>query len=148
MNRTSRTVGLIVLLAAGPRYILPQSPTAGAGVLPTASWHVVNDKIITVNEGGRTIVRFEERPGGGMAWNPALDLADGDIEFDVKGRDVLQKSFVGVAFHITSDTTFDLVYLRPFNFRAADSTRHAHAVQYVTVPEHPWEQLRTEHPGV
>ncbi len=30
----------------------------------------------------------------------------------------------------------------------ADSTRHAHAIQGPSYPEHPWQQLREQHPGV
>jgi hypothetical protein len=54
---------------------------------------------------------------------------------------------VGVAFHGLDDTTYDAVYFRPFNFRTADSARHAHAVQYVSHPTYPWQKLREEHPG-
>jgi hypothetical protein len=83
-----------------------------------------------------------------MAWSPALAFTDGDIEFDVRGRDIPGHSFVGIAFHIISDTSFDAVYLRPFNFQAADSARRAHAVQFVSSPAYPWDRLRAEQPGV
>ncbi len=83
----------------------------------------------------------------GLAWSPELAFTDGDIEFDVRGRDVPGHSFVGIAFHIVSDTSFDAVYLRPFNFRAADSARRAHSVQFVSSPAYPWDRLRAEQPG-
>jgi hypothetical protein len=66
----------------------------------------------------------------------------------VRGKDVPQQSFVGVAFNGVDDQTFEAVYLRPFNFRAADSDRRSHAVQYVAHPAFPWHRLRSEHPGV
>ena len=34
-------------------------------------------------------------------------FTDGEIEFDARGRDVYQKSFVGVVFHVQNDTTWD-----------------------------------------
>jgi hypothetical protein len=59
---------------------------------------------------------------------------------------VLQRSFLGVAFHRRDDKTYDVVYLRPFNFRAEDPARHQHAVQYMAVPNHDWSLLRKEFP--
>src|SRR5213592_548473 len=32
-------------------------------------------------------------------------------------------------------------------FGRADSTRHSHAVEYVSQPGFPWQKLRSEHPG-
>jgi hypothetical protein len=53
---------------------------------------------------------------------------------------------VGVAFHGKNDTTYESVYIRPFNFRATDPARHQHAVQYMTVPEFDWPLLRERFP--
>src|SRR5207237_504148 len=69
------------------------------------------------------------------------------IELDIKGKDVQGQSFVGVAFHGVDDTTYDAVYLRPFNFKTDDPVRNTHAVQYVSHPTYPWQKLRAEHPG-
>jgi len=91
-------------------------------------------------------VHLSEREGPGVVWVEGSDLADGSIEVDIRGRDVLQKSFVGIAFHRTDDTTYEAVYLRPFNFRAQDPVRHQHAVQYIAAPEYDWPRLRKEFP--
>jgi hypothetical protein len=56
----------------------------------------------------------------------------------------VQGSFVGVAFRVQDAKTYDAVYFRPFNFRAADPDRKAHAVQYISEPEWPWQRLRKE----
>ncbi|MEP6492481.1 MAG: family 16 glycoside hydrolase [bacterium] len=111
-------------------------------------WHLVDRTVEHLTVDGRRAVRFDERPGSGSAWNSNVVFTDGEIEFDARGRDELQKSFVGVMFHAVSGTDAEIVYLRPFNFRAADSTRHAHAVQYTSYPVFSWEKLRAEHPGV
>ena len=64
----------------------------------------------------------------------------------MRGRDVLQKSFLGLAFHGKDDNTYESVYLRPFNFRATDPDRHQHAVQYMAAPDYDWPRLRKEFP--
>jgi hypothetical protein len=68
------------------------------------------------------------------------------IDVDVRGKDVLQQSFLGVAFHRKDDQTYESVYLRPFNFQATDPARHNHAIQYMQVPEFDWPILRQKFP--
>src|SRR5215470_11262907 len=82
----------------------------------------------------------------GLAWIDGTDFGEGTIELDVRGKDVFQQSFVGVAFHGKNDTTYESVYVRPFNFRATDPARHDHAVQYMTLPEFDWPRLRERFP--
>jgi hypothetical protein len=101
-----------------------------------------------VREGGATILRLDERATDGVAWTTDSTFDVGTIRVAIRGRDLLQRSFVGVAFAGVNDSTYEAVYLRPFNFRATDSTRHAHAIQYIAAPSYPWERLRREHPGV
>lgn len=84
--------------------------------------------------------------GPGVVWIEGTDLGEGTIAVDVCGRDVLQRSFLGVAFHRQDDRTYEAVYLRPFNFRAEDPARHQHAVQYIAVPANDWPQLRQAFP--
>jgi hypothetical protein len=107
---------------------------------------VHNRQVIPFTEGNRNALRFDERAGDGLAWWPDTNFANGTIEFDVRGKDVFQKSFVGVAFHGTHETTYDAVYFRSFNFRASDPARRNHAVQYVSMPTYDWQKLRSEHP--
>jgi hypothetical protein len=91
-------------------------------------------------------VRVSERVGPGVVWIEGVDFTQGTIEMDVRGRDVLQQSFLGIAFHGASDSAYDVVYLRPFNFRATDPVRHQHAVQYAVLPDYDWPRLRKEFP--
>ena len=85
-------------------------------------------------------------PGNGFAWIDGTDFGEGTIEVEIRGRDVMQQSFVGVAFHGKDDKTYEAVYLRPFNFRSPDPTRHQHAVQYIAMPDYDWPRLRKEFP--
>ena len=101
-----------------------------------------------VADGARTVVRLDSLAGTGVAWLEGVELGDGTIEVELRGADLPGASFVGIAFHGVSDSTYEAVYLRPFNFRHADSASRAHAIQYVSHPGYPWRRLRTEHPGV
>ena len=100
-------------------------------------WKVVGRKVAVVNDGNRQTVQFDEAAGQGLAWLEGVEFINGVIEFDVKGKDELQKSFVGVAFRVVDATTHDAVYFRPFNFKSGDPVRRAHAVQYVSHPAFP-----------
>jgi len=91
-------------------------------------------------------VHVSQKMGNGLIWIEGSDFAEGTIEVDIRGRDVLQQSFVGIAFHGKDDSTYEAVYLRPFNFRAADPVRHQHAVQYIAPPDYDWPRLRKEFP--
>ncbi len=147
VTRSLLTAALALLpgTLAAQGTVTAQLPGAQA---PAGGWRLFTRAIETRVEGGREYLAFVGEPDTvGLAWSPELRFTDGEIEFDVRGRDIVGHSFVGIAFHVTSETSFDAVYLRPFNFRAADSARHAHAVQFVSSPDYPWDRLRAEQPG-
>jgi len=95
---------------------------------------------------GKTTVHLNAADGPGVVWINDLTFSTGSIEFDVKGKDVLQESFVGIAFHGMNDSTYEGVYLRPFNFQASDTLRKKHAVQYIALPKFDWPYLRETYP--
>jgi hypothetical protein len=99
-------------------------------------------------DGARRGVHISAAPGEGGAWVEGVAFETGTIELELRGKDVLQQSFLGIAFAGTNDSTFEAIYLRPFNFRAADPVRKMHAVQYVSQPVYTWQKLRTEQPEV
>lgn len=108
---------------------------------------VVNRTLSLAHEGATQVIHLDAKDDNGVAWIKGQQFTEGTIEVDIKGRDVLQHSFVGIAFHGTDNKTFEVIYFRPFNFRATDPVRKSHAVQYVALPGYDWEKLRTEHPG-
>ena len=139
--------------------LIPVRTTTEGAVQPAGAVQRINlaeqlaaGKLRAVNrEAGRQedtpgAVHVSEKEGPGVVWIEGSNFADGTIEVDVRGKDVLQRSFVGIAFHRKDDSTYEAVYLRPFNFRAEDPARHQHAVQYVAVPEFDWPRLRKEFP--
>jgi hypothetical protein len=104
---------------------------------------------------GRTATALPDRPGGiavsaaegpGLVWIEGSNFGLGTIEIDVRGKDVLNGSYLGVAFYRSDDNTYEDVYVRPFNFRATDPMRHQHAVQYESMPRYPWMALRQQFP--
>lgn len=108
---------------------------------------VSNRQMTPLDEGARHGLRLDAHDGDGVAWWPDVQFSNGTIELDIRGKDVLQQSFVGVAFHGLNETTFDAVYFRPFNFKSDDPVRRSHAVQYVSHPTYTWNKLRTERPN-
>ncbi|OLC73994.1 MAG: hypothetical protein AUH78_12145, partial [Gemmatimonadetes bacterium 13_1_40CM_4_69_8] len=92
-------------------------------------------------------LRLSSSPGDGVAYLRGTEFGNGTIEVDIRGKDVQGQSFVGIAFHGVDSTTYDAIYFRPFNFRTPDSTRHSHAVQYISHPTYTWQKLRAERPG-
>src|SRR5450755_2302136 len=49
-------------------------------------------------------LHLDEKPGIGLAWLDGVYFSSGTIEFDVRGKDIMQQSFVGIAFHGINDS--------------------------------------------
>jgi hypothetical protein len=109
---------------------------------------VVNREVKLVSENGKNFIQLSENKEEGLIWLPIKDFKNGKITIKVRGKDVLQRSFVGLAFHGLNDTTYDAVYCRPFNFFAKDSVRKIHAIQYISHPIFTWKKLRDERNGI
>src|SRR2546421_7661878 len=143
MNRHAPVSAM--LAAAG---LLTASSVAGQErTLDPKSLQVFNRSVSSFKDGTKTGLRLSEGADNGVAYLQGIELGNGTIELDIRGKDVPQQSFVGVAFHGVDDTTYDAVYFRPFNFRTDDLARRKRAVQYVSHPTYPWQKLRAEHPG-
>ena len=101
----------------------------------------VHNRDVAYEEGAH----LNGKPGDGFLRLNGKTFANGSIELDIKGVDEQGRSFVGFAFHGLNDSTYDVIYFRPFNFR--NPQRNRHSVQYVSLPENDWYTLRTDHPG-
>lgn len=119
--------------------LLAQTPSTP---LKKPAYTTHNRTIEILTEGRRQVLRFSEAEGAGLAWINGIEFTEGTIEFDARGRDVFQKSFLGIAFHGADNETYETVYLRPFNFHAADPARKIHALQYAYEPKFGFQQLR------
>ncbi len=94
----------------------------------------------------RNGVRLSQAHGNGVAWVEGTEFRSGTIEVDVRGREEAKQHYVGVAFHRSDDGTYEAAYVRPFNFRATDPVRKQHAVQYISLPDYDWPDLRKSSP--
>ncbi|ULQ55241.1 hypothetical protein KJS94_11365 [Flavihumibacter rivuli] len=115
-----------------------------AGLWKQGRLSVVNRDAQLATDGGRPYLKLSEAKGEGLVWLPVEDFENGKIVIDMRGKDVLQRSFIGIAFHGVNDSTYEGVYCRPFNFFATDSIRRIHAIQYISHPEFTWKRLREE----
>ncbi len=149
-NRIYRitTKMIILYIACLSQNSFAQKQVIKPDISRSRRFQLVNRKItISTNKDGKAIVHLDSKPNQGIAWIKGLTFKSGNIEFDVKGKNVLQQSFVGVAFHGLNDSTFDVVYFRPFNFQSADAIRKSHSVQYISLPQYDWQILREKYPG-
>ena len=120
---------------------------------------VHNRTVQVKREGEREVVRFDARPQHGFAWWHDVAFGTGTIDFQVRGKNEPQRSFLGIAFHGVHDggepddlsygdgLTYEAVYFRPFNFLAEDPDPRSHMVQYVFPSEQHWRPLREGRPG-
>lgn len=116
----------------------------------TTTYPDINDaskwKVYNRTTKADTAVYVNSNTGDGVVWLKDLIFKEGEIELDIRGKDIQGKSFVGIAFHGQDDTTYEAVYFRPFNFKSPD--RNTHSIQYISHPENPWFKLRETLPGV
>lgn len=112
-----------------------------------------NEKIKAVN---RTISLYKDQPdavemnamtGDGLGILEDIEFEKGIIEVELLGENNPGRSFIGIAFNIQDDHTFEAIYFRPFNFVAEEQIRKDHMVQYIFHPEFTWKKLRDERTG-
>jgi hypothetical protein len=105
-------------------------------------WQSFNREARTSDDG---TIELNAKPGDGILLLKGSTFSDGTFQLQLKGENKQGGSFVGLAFHIQDEKNYEAIYFRPFNFRNKD--RENHSVQYVSMPDHPWEKLRAESPG-
>lgn len=130
-------------------------PVALAAVPALGAHNKVASQI--VEHQGTRAVQLRDLGGGGedrMALLDGVCFLNGELRLRLAGElgpdaGPNDRGFVGIAFRVSEDlSTFEGVYLRPTNGRAADPVRRSRAVQYHSVPEWGWQRLRRESPGV
>ncbi|MBB5637710.1 hypothetical protein HDE68_003635 [Pedobacter cryoconitis] len=100
----------------------------------------------------QSVTLIEDHPmhgvsANGIVWLGDTEFSTGTIDIDLRGKDIFQQSFLGIAIG-PDTTTYEAVYFRPFNFQSTDEIRRNHTVQYISHPDYPWEKLRDEFPLV
>ncbi len=134
---------------------LSRIPAAEVPVLDLSTFEFKNAKTEVTNWLGVSALKMVEAgrsPGEAFARIKGQIFHDGTIEVDVAGKPgmnagPLARGFIGVAFRIQADgKRMENIYVRPANGRAPDQVRRNHTLQYVSVPDWPWERLRKEYP--
>ncbi|HSR99712.1 MAG TPA: hypothetical protein VLM79_21815 [Kofleriaceae bacterium] len=168
MVRNDFIVGALLVTCACSRATSPETQPrvtpeadARAEVRPdvakigdAAAWRTMNAEARVAVEGGKQVLRLAPIGGNrkgsniGMALAAGVACAEGTIDVDLRGQGEGGASFVGVAFGVEDAGRYEAVYFRPFRFRSTDAVQRSHAVQYVAWPEHTWEALRAQSPGV
>ena len=76
---------------------------------------------------------------------------DGTIEVEVAGQPAAgapggARGFIGIAFRLQADGSYEYIYLRPTNGRADDQVRRNHSTQYSSHPSFDFARSRQEAP--
>ena len=114
-----------------------------------------NVSITQINFKGRSAVQIVASPGAANATSYALikdaSFRDGVIEVELAGQPVADagfgaRGFIGIAFRIQGDGSYEYIYLRPTNGRADDQVRRNHSTQYSSYPNFDFARSRQEAP--
>jgi len=141
---------LLLASCAGPAAIRPDVARIG----DATTWSVANAESRVAIEDGVQVLRLAPVGGNrkgsnvGLALVAGVTCAEAAIDVDLRGQGAAGASFVGIAFGVADASRYEAIYFRPFRFRSADAVERSHAVQYVAWPEHTWEALRAQTPGV
>jgi hypothetical protein len=109
---------------------------------------VFNRHVEPVSDPSKNGLVLSEEYGEGLVWINGVSFSTGTIEVDLKGQNIYQRSFLGIAFRGADDSAFDAIYFRPFHFLSTDSVRRSRCVQYISLPQYTWQRLREEHNGI
>ena len=114
-----------------------------------------NVSLSQTNFKGRSAVQAIATPEAANATSYAVikdaTFRDGTIEVDLAGQPAAGASgaargFIGIAFRIQGDGSYEYIYLRPTNGRADDQIRRNHSAQYSSHPNFSFAQSRQEAP--
>jgi hypothetical protein len=114
-----------------------------------------NVSIAQSNYKGRTAVQVVAAPDAPNAASYAVvkdvTFRDGTIEVDLAGQPAAgagegARGFIGIAFRLQNDGSYEYIYLRPTNGRADDQVRRNHSTQYSSHPTFDFARSRQEAP--
>jgi len=77
--------------------------------LTTNNLKVVNRDISSIDKATNAIM-LNNKPGDGMAIIEGVDFKDGTIELELKGENNRGRSFLGFAFNVQNDSTYEAIY--------------------------------------
>src|SRR3954452_25172413 len=114
-----------------------------------------NVSIAQTNFKGRSAVQVIANAGAENATSYAVikdaTFRDGTIEVDLAGQpeagaEARARGFIGMAFRMQADGSYEYIYLRPTNGRADDQIRRNHSTQYSSYPKFGFAEMRQQSP--
>ncbi len=132
----------LCLLACSFLYACEQAPIS----LSEDNLEVTGRSVTGYDEATNTI-SFNAQDSDGLAIVEGVSFETGTLDLEIKGENVQGKSFVGIAFNVQNDSTYEAVYFRPFNFLAEEQIRRDHSMQYIFHPKNTWFYLRENFEG-
>lgn len=105
------------------------------------------NRIISLYGDDPNAVEMNAKNDDGLGILEDIAFDKGIIEVELLGENNPGKSFIGIAFNIQNDKTYEAIYFRPFNFVAEEKIRKSHMAQYIFHPEFTWRKLRDERTG-
>lgn len=93
------------------------------------------NRIISLYEDHPDAVEMNAKNGDGLGILEDIEFDKGIIEVELLGENNPGKSFIGIAFNIQNDKTYEAIYFRPFNFIAEEQIGKDHMVQYIFHPD-------------
>ncbi len=112
--------------------------------------------IETTSYKGKPAMRVAHREGEdgrSLAILPDIHFANGTIEYEFAATvkpnaPAGYRGFTGLAFRLSGDgSRYECFYQRPLNARSQDQEQRNHSVQYISMPDYPWQRLRKETPS-
>jgi hypothetical protein len=104
---------------------------------------------------GRSAVQVIAAPDAPNASSYAVvkdaKFRDGTIDVELAGQPAAgagggARGFIGIAFRLQGDGSYEYIYLRPTNGRADDQVRRNHSTQYSSHPDFDFARSRQEAP--
>ena len=114
-----------------------------------------NVSIAQTNYQGRSAIQVIASPESPNATSYAVIkgvlFRDGTIEVDLAGQPAAgagggARGFIGIAFRLEGDGSYEYIYLRPTNGRADDQIRRNHSTQYSSHPNFDFARSQLEAP--
>jgi len=116
----------------------------------------LNASMAQTNYKGRSAIQVIASPDAANASSYAVvkdvTFRDGTIEVDLAGQPAAfaagtgARGFIGIAFRLQADGSYEYIYLRPTNGRADDQVRRNHSTQYSAHPTFDFARSRQEAP--
>lgn len=151
-NYMNTRLSSLMILACAPLLALFAIPL---GAQTADRLTAKNVSIAQINYKGRRAVQVIAAPGAENATSYALvkdvSFRDGTIEVDLAGQPAAgataaARGFIGIAFRIQGNGSYEYIYLRPTNGRADDQVRRNHSTQYSSFPDFGFGRSRQEAP--